>query len=313
MPVLTLRRRPLLAGLLALPMRAAAQSVPAPMPMGAIPVVASFSILADLVQQVGEDRVAVRALAGPDQDMHGFEPRPSDIQAVSRAAVMVINGLGLEGWVTRVTKAAGFRGRTVVATQGVRSLKLGHRHGAGGENGISRATQDPHAWQNVAHVKQYVRNIHDGLAAADPAQAQAYSAASERVLARLDVLDGEIRALLAAIPRGQRRVVTSHAAFAYFADAYDVDMLAVAGTWRDSEPSARELAALAAQVRNQRIRALFLESASSGTALRALASETGVRIGGKLYADALSAPGGEAGTYIDMMRFNSHAIAAALR
>jgi len=300
-----LYRRTILGGLLALPVLSR--------PQAAEPkrVVASFSILADMVKQVGEDRVAVRALAGPDQELHGFEPRPSDLQAVAQADVMVINGLGLEGWADRIAKAAGFRGTAVVASRGVKALKTGHNHGRGQSH--DHGAFDPHAWQDVANAKLYVANIRDGLAAADPANATAHGAAADRYLARLDALDTEIRALLAPIPRERRRIITSHDAFAYFADAYGVDMLAVAGAWRDSEPSARELTALIAQVKRQNIRALFLENAGSGTALRTLASEVGATIGGRLYADALSGPDGPANSYIAMMRHNAGIMAAALK
>lgn len=276
-------------------------------------VVTSFTILGDLAQQIGEGRVIVRPLAGPDRDLHGFEPRPSDLQAVGQADVMVINGLGLEGWAERVVKTAGFRGKAVVASKGVKVLRTGHKHGAGHAHSHAHGSFDPHAWQDVANAKLYATNIRDGLVAADPAQRAAYETATIRLLDRLDMLDREIRDLLAPIPRTQRRAVTSHEAFAYFADAYDIDMLAVSGTWRDSEPSARELAALAAQVKTQRIRALFLENGGGSAAIQALSRETGVRIGGRLYADALSAPDGEAASYIDMMRHNARAIAAALR
>ena len=287
-----LSRRALIGLVLAAP--AAAQPSP-------LRVVASFSILADLTQRIGEGRVVVRALAGPDQDLHGFAPRPSDIQAVAQAAVLVTNGLGLEGWAGRIAAAAGFRGVTVVTTRGVAALKSGH------------AGSDPHAWQDVANARRYVGNIRDGLAIADPANAAAYADAATRLLAELDALDAEIRALFAPIPRPRRRLVTSHDAFAYFAAAYGVDMLSIAGTWRDAEPSARELAALAAQVKRQNIRALFVENASNTAGLRALSAETGVAIGGKLYADALSAADGLAGSYIAMMRHNATIIASALR
>lgn len=296
-------RRAVLAGLLASP--AAAQPAPKR-------VVASFSILADLTGRIGEGRITVRALAGPDQDLHGFEPRPSDIQAVAQADVMVINGLGLEGWAERIAAAAGFKGVAIVASRGVVALKTGHKHGPGAA-AHSHGAFDPHAWQDVANAKRYAANIRDGLSTADPAGRAAYAAGATRLMAELDALDAEIRAMLAAIPRERRRAVTSHEAFAYFADAYGVDLLAVAGTWRDAEPSARELAALTAQVKRQNIRALFLENAGNNAALRALASETGVAIGGSLYADALSAPGGPANSYIAMMRHNARTIAAALR
>ncbi|MCC6717042.1 MAG: zinc ABC transporter substrate-binding protein [Acetobacteraceae bacterium] len=290
----------LLAALtLALPGPVQAQSPTLPTPLR---VVASFSILADMARQVGEDRVTVRALAGPDQDLHGFEPRPSDIQAVAQADVLIVNGLGLEGWAKRIADAAGFHGVTVVATRGIATRDI-----------AARAGPDPHAWQDLANARQYVANIRDGLVAADPARAPATTAAAARYRAELAALDSEIRALFAAIPRAQRRIVTSHDAFAYFAAAYGIDMHAVSGTWRDAEPSARELATLAAQVKRQNIRALFLENAGNPAALRALASETNTKIGGQLYADALSPPNGPAATYTAMMRHNAQTIAAALR
>ena len=275
-------------------------------------VVASFSILADMIQRVGETRVTVKSLAGLDQDLHSYEPRPSDIQAVAQADIMAINGLGLEGWATRIAAAAGFKGTAIVATKDVPAHKTAHKHGPGQSGAHNHGTYDPHAWQDVANARRYVTNIRAGLIAADPANIAAYTQAAARYTAELDTLDAEIRALLAPIPRARRRAVTSHEAFAYFADAYEIDMLAISGTWRDSEPSARELAALAAQIKRQNIRALFLENTSPPASLRALANETKTTIGGNLYADALSAPTGPASTYIAMMRHNARTIATAL-
>ncbi len=299
-------RRAALVLALVLPAPAFAQSPPKH-------VVASFTILADMVQRVGEGRVSVRSLAGPDQDLHGYEPRPSDLKTVAQADVMVVNGLGLEGWAERIAQAAGFKGTGIVASRGVGALKVGHKHGPGQSGAHSHGTFDPHAWQDVANARRYTANICDGLSVADPTQAPAYAAAAARYIAELDALDAEIRTLFAAIPRERRRVVTSHEAFAYFADAYGVDMLAISGTWGDAEPSARQFATLAAQVKRQDIRALFLENAGNAAALRALSAETGVAIGGRLYADALTQPGGPAGTYIDMMRYNAHTVAQALK
>jgi zinc/manganese transport system substrate-binding protein len=277
-------------------------------------VVASFTILADMVQQVGETRVTVRSLAGPNQDLHGYEPRPSDLQAVAQADVMVVNGLGLEGWAERIAKAAGFKGTAIVASKGVAALKAGHKHGPGHSHaGHNHGAHDPHAWQDIANARRYVENIRAGLAAADPARAPNYAAAAARYTNELNALDAEIRALFAPIPRNRRRAVTSHDAFAYFADAYGIDMLGISGTWKDAEPSARDLAALTAQVKRQNIRALFLENAANPAALRALSTETGVRIGGTLYPDALTAPGGPADTYIKMMRHNATTIAEAFK
>ena len=299
------RRTALLLPLLATPARAQEKT---------LKVVTSFTILADMVHQVGETRVAVRSLAGPNQDLHGFEPRPSDLQAVAGADVMVVNGLGLEGWAERIAKAAGFKGTAIVASKGVAALKAGHKPGAGHSHaGHNHGAHDPHAWQDIANARLYVENIRAGLAAADPARAASYTAAAARYTAELTALDAEIRALFAPIPRNRRRAVTSHDAFAYFAAAYGVDMLAIAGTWRDSEPSARDLAALTAQVKRQNIRALFLENASNPAALNALAAETGIRIGGTLYPDALTPPGGPADGYLRMMRHNATVIAEALK
>lgn len=275
-------------------------------------VVTSFTILADMVRRIGETRVAVHALAGPNQDLHGFEPRPSDLQAVAQADVMVVNGLGLEGWAERLVQSAGFKGTAIVASRGVAALKSGHRHG-GPAAGYSHGAFDPHAWQDIANARAYAENIRAGLAAADPARAPSYADAAARYSAELAALDAEIRALLAPIPRAHRRAITSHDAFAYFAAAYGIDMLAIAGAWRSAEPSARELAALSAQVKRQNIRALFLENAANPAALRALAAETGIAIGGTLYPDALTPPGGPADTYIAMMRHNAKTIAEALR
>ena len=297
------RRTALLLPLLATPTQAQERT---------LKVVASFTILADMVHQVGETRVAVRSLAGPNQDLHGFEPRPSDLQAVAQADVMVVNGLGLEGWAERIAQAAGFKGTAIVASKGVAALKSGHKHGHS-HAGHNHGAHDPHAWQDIANARLYVENIRAGLAAADPARAAAYTAAAARYTNDLTALDAEIRALLAPIPRNRRRAVTSHDAFAYFAAAYGIDMLAIAGTWRDAEPSARELAALAAQVKRQNIRALFLENATNPAALNALSSETGIRIGGQLYPDALTPPGGPADGYIRMMRHNATIIAEALK
>lgn len=298
-----LPRRTLLALLLATP----AVAQPAPKS-----VVASFTILADMIARVGESRITVKSLAGPDQDLHSYEPRPSDIQAVAQADIMAINGLGLEGWATRIAAAAKFKGTAIVATKNVPALKTAHKHGPGQSGAHNHGTHDPHAWQDVANARRYVANILAGLTAADPANTAAYTQAAARYTEELTALDAEIRALLAPIPRPRRRAVTSHEAFAYFADAYDIDMIAIAGTWRDSEPSARDLATLAAQIKRQNIRALFLENTSPPANLRALATETKTTIGGRLYSDALSQPTGPAGSYIALMRHNARTIAAAL-
>ncbi len=273
-------------------------------------VVASFSIIADLVRQIGGARVQVTTLVGADQDMHSFQPRPSDAQAIAAADLFVINGLDLESWAERLAAAAGYKKPGIVASRGIRPLPAGgaHNHAGGGAHG----TYDPHAWQDAANVKLYAANIRDGLIAADPAGAADYRTTAAALLARLDTLDTDIKAAFLPIPRASRKIVTSHEAFRYYGDAYDVDFLAPLGLSGDAEPSAKELAALIGQIRRENIRALFLENITRSPLLQQIARETGVRIGGTLYSDALSAAGGPAASYEAMMRHNTRMVVAAL-
>lgn len=301
----SLQRRSLLAlglGALAVPARAATP----------ITVVASFSILADLVRQVGGSRVSVTSLAPVETDLHHFQPRPSEVRGVGTAQVFVINGLGLEGWAERLAEAAGFKGKGVVASKGIKALAAAGDHAGHGHSRGKAQAADPHAWQDVANTRLYVANIRDGLTAADPAGSADYAGMATAYLRQLDALDAEIRGMLAAIPRAERRVVTTHEAFNYYGDAYGVDFLAASGISADAEPTARQFAALIAQIKKEKIKALFLEKGMQPRLLEQLSRETNVRIGGTLYADTLSAQTGPAPTYIEMMRSNTKAIVAAL-
>ena len=303
----SLQRRTFLAsglGAIAIPVRAARP----------LTVVASFSILADLARQVGGTGVTVTSLAPVETDLHHFQPRPSEVRGVGAADVFVINGLGLEGWAERLAEAAGFKGKGVVASKGIKALAAvdnhaGHSHGHSHGKG---AAPDPHAWQDVANTRIYIANIRDGLTAADPAGAAAYAGNATAYLRQLDALDAEIKSMLAAIPRAERRVVTTHEAFNYYGDAYGVDFLGASGISADAEPSARQFAALIAQIRKDKIKALFLEKGMQPRLLEQLSRETGVRIGGTLYADTLSGPTGPATSYIEMMQSNTKALVAAL-
>lgn len=265
-------------------------------------IVASFSIIADLVRQIAGPRAQVTTLVGPGQDAHAFQPRPSDAQAIAAADLFVVNGLGFDAWAERLAKAAGARRPIVVAATAVRGRRVGPSH----------AMVDPHAWQDAANAKLYVAAIRDRLAAADPDGATQHAAAAAALLTRLDALDADIRTSLQPIPRGERKIVTSHDAFGYYGAAYGVDFLAPLGLAGDAEPSARALAGLIAQIRRERIRALFLEKIVRSSLLEQIARETGVRIGGTLYSDALSPADGPAATYEAMMRHNTAMIAAAL-
>jgi zinc/manganese transport system substrate-binding protein len=309
-------RRPLLAlPALLLAGRAAAQ---APMP-----VVASFSILGDMTARIGADRIALRVIAGPDVDSHGFQPRPSDVAALRDARVIIRNGLGFDGWMDRLVRSAGFRGPVVTATEGItpRSMAAhahGHSHGGGAERRQShsvgpRMVPDPHAWQDLRLGQVYVRNIAAALAAADPAGADAYRRNAEALSARLVTLDGWVRAQVEAVPQARRKVVTSHDAFGYFGAAYGIEFLAPQGVSTESEPSAAEVARLIRQIRDQRITAVFMENMANPATLRRVATEAGVTVGGRLYADALSGPAGPAPDYEAMFRHNVGLLVPAMR
>jgi zinc/manganese transport system substrate-binding protein len=275
-------------------------------------VTATFSILADLVRQVGGDRVEVTALVGPDGDGHVYSPTPADARRLAQARLVVTNGLGFEGWINRLVRSSGTKAPVIEAARGVKTLKAADDHGHGHSHGHSHGNVDPHAWQDVANVKRYVATIRDALAKADPAGAEAYRARAEAFLAELDALDGEIRAAVAALPKERRRVITSHDSFAYFEAAYGLDFVAPQGVSTEAEASARDVARIIQQVRREGIRAVFLENVSDPRLIERIAKDTGATVGGRLYSDALSGPDGPAPTYIDMMRHNIRTISQAL-
>jgi zinc/manganese transport system substrate-binding protein len=263
-----------------------------------IPVVATFSILGDLVKNVGGDRVDVATLVGPNGDVHVYSPTPADVKVLSAAKVVFVNGLGLEGWIDRLIGASGSSAPVIVASAGVNAREIVDKRDAG------HSTTDPHAWQSVANAEIYVANIRDGLIRADPAGKDAYDANAKDYLARLDALDAEVKADIAKIPADRRKVITTHYAFGYFGDAYGMDFIAPEGISTDAEPSAKDVAAIIMQIKREKIPAVFMENIADPRLMREIASETGAAIGGTLYSDALSAPNGPAGTYVDMMRHN---------
>lgn len=283
----------------------------------ALEVATSFSILGDLVAQVGGERVKVRALVGPDEDAHAFQPRPSDAREIGSAALVVVNGLGFDDWMTRLARAGGFKGAVVVASAGITTLEMtrddghdhGHDHGHG--HGGGKAV-DPHAWQDVANVRRYVANIATALAAADPEGASVYRAAAERYDGELKALDADIRAAFAALPAERRKVVSSHAAFGYFARAYDVRFLSPVGVANNAEPTAKGVARLIRQLKTEKVPAVFLENVADPRLIERIRSESGAAVGGTLYSDALSKADGPAPTYVRMMRTNLETLHKAL-
>jgi zinc/manganese transport system substrate-binding protein len=262
-------------------------------------VVASFSILGDFVRNVGGDRINVATLVGPDGDVHVYTPAPADAKKIADSKLLVINGLGLEGWLPRLVQSAGGKATIVTATKGITPLKIG-------------SDADPHTWQSVLNARIYVTNIRDALIAADPAAAEVFRANAESYLAKLDVLDREVRQAVAAIPEGRRKVISTHDAFGYFAKAYGIEFIAPLGVSTNSEPSARDIAGIITQIRRAKIPAVFLENISDPRLMRQIAAETGAHIGGTLYSDSLTGENGEAPTYIDMVKHNINTLTRAL-
>jgi zinc/manganese transport system substrate-binding protein len=298
-----LNRRSVLLGL--------AAGVTLPLPTFAqekLPVVASFSILGDFVREIGGERVAVTLLVGPDGDAHVYSPTPADAKTVAGAKLVVVNGLKFEGWLTRLIKSSGTKATIATATTGITPLKMADDHG----HGHSHGGEDPHAWQSVANARLYVGNVRDALIAADPAGKATYEANAAAYLAKLDTLESEIKATVARIPADRRKAITSHDAFGYFARAYGIEFVAPQGVSTEAEASAKDVARIIRQIKAQKVPAVFLENITNPRLAEQIARESGAKIGGRLYSDALSAENGPAGTYIAMMKHNISQIEKAL-
>ena len=262
-------------------------------------VVATFSILADLVREVASDAAEVVSLVGPDSDAHVYQPRPSDVQRIASADLVVVNGLGFEGWIERLVRVAGGRAEIVVASSGVVARRQGN-------------AVDPHAWQDPRLLARYVDNLSTALARLRPDASASFAQRAEALRARLASLDAMARQTLAAVPAAERRVIASHDAFGYLADAYGITFLSPRGWSTEAEPSAADIAALVRQVRRQRVRALFVENISDRRLTERIGRETGLQVGGVLYSDALSAAGGPADTALKLVEHNLRTVTRAL-
>jgi zinc/manganese transport system substrate-binding protein len=278
-----------------------------------VKVITSFSILGDMTQNVGGARVEATTLVGPNGDAHVYEPTPADAKAVASADLVIVNGLGLEGWMDRLIKTSGYKGPVVVTTKGIKPREMsaaeeehdpGHKH----EHKI-----DPHAWQNPANGQIYVDNIAKGLSAVDPAGASIYQANAAAYNAKLAELDKWVKTELAGIPKPKRRMITSHDAFGYLGTAYGITILSPMGVSTESEPSAGGVAKLIKQIRKEKITAVFIENVSDPRLVEQVGKESGVTLGGELYSDALSKPEEPAPTYIDMFKNNVTKMVAAMR
>lgn len=311
-------------------------------------VIASFSILEDFAREVGGERVRITTLVGPDGDAHVYEPKPADAAAVAAADVVLVNGLQFEGFLQRLIEASGTEAEIVEVSKGAELLPAvgGHvasEHDAAGRSraqpGAAEAqgevehgetlhagahhrhtevgepqhgATDPHAWQAVPNAVVYVRNIAEAFCTADLEGCDAYEANAAAYETKLEALDAEIKAAVAAIPPERRVIITSHDAFGYFEHGYGIDFIAPEGVSTESEASAADIAALIRQVREDNAAAIFVESITDRRLIEQIASETGLKVGGELYSDALSDANGPAATYIDMMRHNIGTIRGAV-
>ena len=301
-------------GVLAACLAATAHAQPA-----SVHVVASFSILGDLVRQVGGDRVKVDVLVGPGADAHVYQPTPAQARQVAGAQVLFSNGLGFEGWMTRLMKSAGYKGQHVVVTDGadvIGSPDKPTAHGKADHKDHSHAHhhggKDPHAWQSVPNAIIYVKNIAKGLCSADAAGCDSYQKNAATYTGQLQALDAEIRSAWGAIAPGERKVITGHDAFGYYAKAYGVTFLSPQGISTESEASAKGVARLVKQIKAENVRALFVENISNPRLIEQIGRETGIKPAGELYSDALSPTGGPADTYLRMMRYNTTMLTRAV-
>jgi zinc/manganese transport system substrate-binding protein len=266
-------------------------------------VVVTFSVLGDLVKQLGGDKVSVISLVPPGGDAHVYQPTPADAVSIAHADLIVVNGLGMEGWLDRLIAASGAKAPVVVASAGIKPQTM--------EEEGKRIT-DPHAWQNLANGQAYTLTIGAALAKADPANADFYRPRTEGYATGLGDLDAWVRKQIAQVPSAKRKIITSHDAFGYFAKAYGVTILAPVGLSTDSEPTAAGLGALSDQIKKEGIKALFIENMTDPRLIETLAHESGAVIGGTLYSDSLSPLDGPANNYVMMFRHNVPAMVAAM-
>lgn len=266
-------------------------------------IVASFSVLADVVQQIGGDHVRVKSLVGPDGDPHQFEPSPDDARNLKDADLAFISGEGLERWFEKLVTASGYQGTPVIVSTGI---KLRERQRKG------RTSDDPHVWNRPLNVLVWVANIEKALSAADPEDANDFKVNAARYVQELRDLDGDAHARIDPIPPQQRKILTSHDAFGYLGRDYGITFLSPLGLSTETEASASDVARLIDQVRAEHVTFYFIETSNDPRLVQQIANATGAQPGGKLYAEALSRPDGPAPTYAQMFRHNIDLLAKAM-
>lgn len=285
----------------------AQSSMAQPQNENTLKVVTSFSILADLVKQVGGENIQITNLIKANQDAHSYEPVPQDSKALAQADLFFINGLDFEPWAKRLQAASGFKGQCIVVSQGITARPLTEDH-----DGHDHVEYDPHAWQDVGNAIIYIRNIAQALSVADPTHAEVFEHNAQQYILKLQTLDHSIRQAIDQLPAAQRSMVTTHDAFGYFAQAYGLKVTAAMGMSADADPTAADMAQLIKQIKQTGVRAVFLENVTNPRLLQQIAKDTGVVVGGTLYTDALSSPGTAADSYIGMMQSNLQTLVHAL-
>jgi zinc/manganese transport system substrate-binding protein len=273
-----------------------------------VKVVATFSVIGDMVTNVAGDMIDLVTIVGPDGDCEEYEPTAADVPKMANARILFMNGLNddFEPWLDNLMKQAKFAGTKVIVTRGIKAISAEDEHPMGGKP--KATTLDQHAWMNPHNGLTYVKNIADALARVDPANADAYHNRAASYTQQLRDLDSWAHAEMAAVPTAKRRVLASHDSLQYLATTFGITMISVNGWTNKSEPSAADLARLTDQIRRDHVKALFLDSITDSRAMERISKETGAVIGGTLYGDALSKPGGEAGTYIEMIRHDISAL-----
>ena len=264
-----------------------------------IKVVSTFSILGDMVQNIGGNNIELTTLVGANGDGHVYEPTPADAKSVAAADVVFVNGLGFEGWIDRLVKASGYKGKVIIATEGIKELKF-------------EGELDPHAWQDLSNGRIYIKNIKNALIDIDPKNSDLYKKNFIAYDKILESMDKSTKDKFADIPKKNRKVITSHDAFLYFGRAYGIDFRSPVGVTTESEPSAGELAELITEMRKDGIKALFAENITDPRLIKQLAREVNAEIGGTLYSDALSDASEPANTYINMFKYNVNELASVL-
>lgn len=270
-------------------------------------IVTSFSVLEDMVKTITGPLCKVQSIVGPNQDAHVFEPKPTTNALILGADAVIINGLGFEGWMDRLLKASSYRGPVITATQYIKPRYL-HQ-----PDRQEASVPDPHAWHTIPNAILYIQALTETLSKIFPFHQASFKKNADIFQKQLWHIEQSIQTRLSAIPLDKRRVITAHDAFGYMGQHYQITFLSPVGISTEAEPSARQIAALINQIRHSGIRALFIENSANTKIMQQIADETGVKIWGQLYSDALSLPDEPAPTYIDMIRHNMSILIASMQ